>query len=67
MAAHRGAARWSPSTVDRCLLRTKGDHLGWLAASIALIEVDFEVHEPAELVDHIRGLEYPARRRHRSG
>ncbi len=54
-ALSAGAARWSASTAT-CLLRTKGDHLGWLAASILLIGVDFEVHEPAELVEHIRGL-----------
>jgi predicted DNA-binding transcriptional regulator YafY len=39
-----------------CTLRTGGDHLGWLAASITLLGVDFEVREPDELVDHIRGM-----------
>ena len=53
---HYGGSGLEPLDGDRCLLRTKGDHLGWLAASILLIGVDFEVHEPAELVEHIRGL-----------
>ena len=39
-----------------CVLSTKSDSVEWLAASIALIGVDFEVHEPPELVDHIRLL-----------
>ena len=39
-----------------CLLRTKSDWLEWLAASITLLGVDFEVSEPPELVDHIRRL-----------
>lgn len=39
-----------------CTLRTKGDSLEWLAAGITLIGVDFEVHEPAELIEHIRNL-----------
>ncbi len=40
----------------KCLLRTKSDYLEWLAASITLIGVDFEVHEPPELIEHIREL-----------
>lgn len=41
---------------QRCLLRTKGDSLEWLVASLTLLGVDFEVHEPPELVEHIRTL-----------
>ena len=37
----------------RCLLRTQGDSLEWLAFTLLWFGVDFEVHEPAELVDHI--------------
>ncbi|MBA2337915.1 MAG: YafY family transcriptional regulator [Acidimicrobiia bacterium] len=40
----------------RCRFRTKGDSLEWLAASILLIGVDFEVHQPVELIDHIRDI-----------
>jgi predicted DNA-binding transcriptional regulator YafY len=37
-------------------LRMAGDSLPWLAAMIALLDVDFEVHEPPELVDRLRTL-----------
>jgi predicted DNA-binding transcriptional regulator YafY len=37
----------------RCLLRTQGDSLEWLAFMLLWFGVDFEVHEPPELVDHI--------------
>jgi hypothetical protein len=30
--------------------------LKWLAVRIAMLDVDFEVHEPPELVDHVRAL-----------
>jgi hypothetical protein len=53
---HFGGSGLEPLDGDRCLLHTKSDHLGWLAASILLIGVDFEVHQPAELVEHMRGL-----------
>jgi predicted DNA-binding transcriptional regulator YafY len=36
-----------------CLLRTQGDSLEWLAFMLLWFDVDFEVHEPPELVDHI--------------
>jgi predicted DNA-binding transcriptional regulator YafY len=39
-----------------CEYRTGGDDLGWLALRIAMLGVDFEVHEPPELVEHVRGL-----------
>lgn len=41
---------------NTCILRTKGDSLEWLAASIILIGVDFEVREPTELISYIRSL-----------
>ena len=56
-------------TVDeaRCLLRTQGDSLEWLAFMLLWFGVDFEVHEPPELVDHIavlaNRLGHSARRR----
>ena len=42
-------------TVDeaRCLFRTQGDSLEWLAFILMWFGVDFVVHEPPELVDHI--------------
>jgi predicted DNA-binding transcriptional regulator YafY len=39
-----------------CELRTQGDSLEWLAAWIGWFGVDFEILEPAELVDHVRTL-----------
>jgi predicted DNA-binding transcriptional regulator YafY len=40
----------------RCLLRTQGDSLEWLAFMLLWFDADFEVHEPPELVDHLAGI-----------
>ena len=37
-----------------CEYRTGDDDLDWLALRIAMLGVDFEVHEPPELVEHLR-------------
>jgi predicted DNA-binding transcriptional regulator YafY len=39
-----------------CELRTGDDDLAWLAIRVAMLGVDFEVHEPPELVDQLRTL-----------
>ena len=39
-----------------CELRTSDDSLDWLAVRVAILGVDFEVHEPAELVERVRQL-----------
>jgi predicted DNA-binding transcriptional regulator YafY len=39
-----------------CEYRTGDDDLGWLAVRIAMLGVDFEVHEPPELSDHLKAL-----------
>jgi predicted DNA-binding transcriptional regulator YafY len=39
-----------------CEFRTGDDDLGWLAVRIAMLGVDFEVHEPPELAEHLRLL-----------
>ena len=39
-----------------CEFRAGDDDLAWLALRIAMFGVDFEVHEPPELVEHFRGL-----------
>jgi predicted DNA-binding transcriptional regulator YafY len=39
-----------------CVLRIGEDDLGWLAVRIAMLDVDFEVHEPPELVARVREL-----------
>jgi predicted DNA-binding transcriptional regulator YafY len=36
--------------------RTGDDDLRWLALRIAMLDVDFDVHEPPELVEHLRSL-----------
>ncbi len=39
-----------------CVLQTGADSLGTLAVYLGLLEVDFEVTEPAELVEYVRAL-----------
>ena len=45
-----------PLGEDRCEYRTGDDNLEWLAARITMLGVDFEVHEPPALVEHLQGL-----------
>ena len=52
--AHWGAIE--PLDARTCEYRTADDDLGWLALRVAMIGVDFEVHEPPELVEHLRAL-----------
>ena len=39
-----------------CELRTSDDSLDWLAVRVAMAGVDFEVHEPPELIERVREL-----------
>jgi predicted DNA-binding transcriptional regulator YafY len=39
-----------------CEYRAGDDDLGWLALRIAMLGVDFEVHEPPELGEHLQAL-----------
>jgi predicted DNA-binding transcriptional regulator YafY len=39
-----------------CELRTSDDSLDWLAVRVAMLGVDFEVHEPPELVERLHEL-----------
>lgn len=41
---------------DRCVLRTGADSLEWLAMTLGLLDVDFTVHEPPELVTYLGRL-----------
>jgi predicted DNA-binding transcriptional regulator YafY len=41
---------------DRCEYRTGDDDLDWLAMRITMFRIDFEVHEPPELREHMRML-----------
>ena len=45
-----------------CEYRTGDDDLRWLALRIAVLDVDFDVHEPPELVEHLRALASRLRR-----
>ncbi len=57
------AASLEPLGDDRCLLTAGADTIHWLAVSLMMLDVDFEVHEPPELVEHVRRL---ATRLHRA-
>jgi predicted DNA-binding transcriptional regulator YafY len=39
-----------------CEYRTGDDDLDWLAMRVSMLGVEFEVHEPPELVEHLRSL-----------
>jgi len=41
---------------ERCLLETGAHSLSGLAFHLAMLGVDFEVQEPAELIEHLRSL-----------
>jgi len=58
--AHWGAIE--PIDEHTCAYRTGDDDLRWLALRIAMLGVDFEVHEPPELVEHLRALAVRLRR-----
>lgn len=45
-----------PITEHSCLLRAGGDTLEWLAFRLVQLGCEFEVHEPPELVEHLRDL-----------
>jgi predicted DNA-binding transcriptional regulator YafY len=46
----------TPIDDERCEYRTGDDDLGWLAIRVAMLGVEFEVHEPPELVEQLRTL-----------
>jgi predicted DNA-binding transcriptional regulator YafY len=45
-----------PIDAHTCEYTTGDDDLRWLALRIAMLGVDFEVHEPPELLEHLRTL-----------
>jgi len=47
---------FEPIDADRCEYRPGDDNLAWLAVRIAMLGVDVEVHEPPELIEHLRAL-----------
>jgi predicted DNA-binding transcriptional regulator YafY len=55
----RVPAHWGTVTPidDRsCEFRAGDDHLGWLGMRVAMLDVDFDVHEPPELAEHLNAL-----------
>ena len=52
--SHWGTIR--PTGAGTCEFRTGDDDLRWLALRVAMIGVDFDVHEPPELVEHLQTL-----------
>ncbi len=57
--ANRVPARWGtiePIDAHTCEYRTGDDDLSWLALRVAMLGVDFAVHEPPDLVQHLRLL-----------
>jgi predicted DNA-binding transcriptional regulator YafY len=49
--------RWAkiePMDEQRCTLRMNGENLDWPAFTLAVIGAEFEIVQPAELVDHVR-------------
>jgi predicted DNA-binding transcriptional regulator YafY len=63
--ASRVPAHWGviePIDAHTCEYRTGDDDLRWLAMRIAMLGVDFEVHEPPELAEHLRALASRLRR-----
>jgi predicted DNA-binding transcriptional regulator YafY len=45
-----------PIDDHRCEYRTGDDDLDWLAVRVTMLGVDFDVHEPPELAEHLRLL-----------
>jgi predicted DNA-binding transcriptional regulator YafY len=52
----------NPIDAKTCEYMTGDDDLRWLAWRIAMLGVDFDVHEPPELVEHLRSLAFRLRR-----
>jgi predicted DNA-binding transcriptional regulator YafY len=52
----------APIDLHTCEYRTSDDDLRWLAMRILMLGVDFEVHEPSELVAHLEALALRVRR-----
>jgi predicted DNA-binding transcriptional regulator YafY len=59
-AAHWGSVE--PIDAHKCEYRTGDDDLGWLAMRVAMLGVEFEVHEPPELIEHLREMAARLRR-----
>jgi predicted DNA-binding transcriptional regulator YafY len=45
-----------PIDGNRCEYRAGDDDLSWLALRVTMLPVDFEVHEPPELIEHLQAM-----------
>ena len=45
-----------PIDADTCEYRTGDDDLHWLAVRVTMLPVDFDVHEPPELIEHLQAM-----------
>ena len=45
-----------PIDERRCRLTSHPDTLQWLAFRLAMLSCEFDVHEPPELIEHLRSL-----------
>jgi predicted DNA-binding transcriptional regulator YafY len=52
----------TPIDANTCEYRTGDDDLRWLALRIVMLGVDFELHEPPELAEHLEGVAERLRR-----
>jgi predicted DNA-binding transcriptional regulator YafY len=50
------SATIEPIDAQSCEFRTGDDNLAWLALRIAMLGIDFAVHEPPELAAHLQAL-----------
>jgi predicted DNA-binding transcriptional regulator YafY len=48
--------KFEPVDARTCEFRAGDDDLGWLAMRVAMLGVDAEVHEPPELIEHLRAM-----------
>ena len=46
----------TPLTDDTCEYRSGDENVGWLALRVAMLNVEFQVHEPPELKEELRRL-----------
>jgi predicted DNA-binding transcriptional regulator YafY len=53
---HHGWGSVEPVDERTCEYRSGDDDLGWLAMRVAMLGVEFEVHEPPELAAHLAAL-----------
>jgi predicted DNA-binding transcriptional regulator YafY len=54
LPSHWGSVE--PIDADTCEYRTGDDDLHWLAVRVTMLPVDFEVHEPPELIEHLQAM-----------